>query len=47
MFGTDYPMWNQKQEIEYLKQLDLTDEEFDNILRKTCERTFGLSERRK
>ena len=42
MFGTDYPLWNQAPEIEYLKRLDLTDEEFDNILRGTCRRMFRI-----
>lgn len=42
MFGTDYPMWNQQPEIDYLKKLDLTDKEFEDILRGTCARMFGI-----
>ena len=43
MFGTDYPMWTQQPEIDYLKKLDLTDKEFEDILRGTCARMFGIN----
>ncbi|MBR2123018.1 MAG: amidohydrolase family protein [Lachnospiraceae bacterium] len=43
MFGTDYPLWDQGPEIAFLKNLDLTDAEYENILRKTCEKTFGIN----
>ncbi len=36
MFGTDYPLWHQTPEIEYLKKLPLTEEEQDDIFWRTC-----------
>ena len=42
MFGTDYPLWTQQPEIDYLKRLDLTEKEFEDILRGTCARMFGI-----
>ena len=44
MFGTDYPLWNQGPELDYLKQLDLTDDEYEDILRKTSIKTFRIPE---
>ena len=41
MFGTDYPMWMQKPELDYLKGLDLLQEEYENICWKTCSRMYG------
>ena len=36
MFGTDYPMWPQKPEIDFLLSLPLTEEEKEKILWKNC-----------
>ena len=42
MFGTDYPMWHQKPDLDYLKSLELEDEEYENIYHRTCEKLLGL-----
>lgn len=42
MFGTDYPLWHQKPEIDYLNSLDLTDAEKESIFWKTCAGLYGL-----
>lgn len=44
MFGTDYPMWPQRYEIDYLYRLDLTDDEYDNIFWRSFEREFVRSD---
>ena len=36
MFGTDYPMWMQQGDIDFLNSLDLTEEEYEKIYWKTC-----------
>ncbi len=41
MFGTDYPMWDQKKEIEYLTRLDLTEKEMEDISWRTMDRLFS------
>ena len=40
MFGTDYPIWNQKTEIDYLLSLGLEEEEYQDIFWNTCSRMF-------
>ena len=42
LYGTDYPMWNPKEEIERFMQLDLTDEEREDILWNNAARMFQL-----
>ena len=42
MFGTDYPLWTPENELRYIKKLDLTEKEYDNILWLTCSRLFHL-----
>ena len=42
MFGTDYPMWPQEKDIEFLNNLGLTEEELENIYWKTCTKLLGL-----
>lgn len=44
MFGTDYPMWPQRPEIDRLLALDLPEGDRENIFRRTCEKLFGLTE---
>lgn len=42
VFGTDYPMWNMKTEVDRLKSLPLTDEEKEKIFCKNAERIYNL-----
>lgn len=42
LFGTDYPMWNQTPDIEYLLKLDLTDEDYEAIFWRNCAGLFGI-----
>ena len=42
MFGTDYPLWRQKPEIDLLLRLDLTDGAYRKIFRKNCMRIYGI-----
>ena len=44
MFGTDYPMWPQKNEMESMKLLDLSSEERENIFWRSCSRLFAIDE---
>ena len=45
MFGTDYPLWTQTRDLEYMKELDLTDEEYERIYWKTCAELYGGMEK--
>ncbi len=40
LFGTDYPMWRQREEIDALLKLDLTDGEYRKIFWTNAERLF-------
>lgn len=40
-FGTDYPMWNPKEEVARFMALSLTDEERELILHRNFERFIG------
>lgn len=42
LFGTDYPMWSPKEELERLYALNLDDEELDLILYGNAQRLFGI-----
>ncbi len=42
MFGTDYPLWQQKPEIDYLLGLGLTEEEYDRIFWKNAAELYGI-----
>ena len=42
MFGTDYPMWPQQPELDFLNRLPLTEEEREQILWKTCAALYRL-----
>ena len=42
MFGTDYPMWPLRPDLDMLERLDLTDEEYEDILWRTCARLFDI-----
>ena len=41
-YGTDYPLWDPVKEVQRFKQLDLTDDQFDQIAHKTAERILKL-----
>lgn len=41
MFGTDFPMWRPKEELERFLSLGLSDEENEQILHGTFESLFG------
>ena len=40
MFGSDYPMWSRRPELEYLRRLDLNKEEYEDICWRTCTQLF-------
>ena len=42
MFGSDFPMWNVKPEIDNMLSLNLTDSEYEDIFHLTAERVFGI-----
>lgn len=42
LFGTDYPMWSPKGEIEYFLGLDLDESEISSILNMNAKKLFGL-----
>ncbi len=42
LFGTDYPMWNPAEEMQFLLSLGLSEEEYENILWKNAEKLFHL-----
>ncbi|MBR2528681.1 MAG: amidohydrolase [Blautia sp.] len=43
MFGTDYPFWPQKQDIDHLLKLDLSDEDYEEIFWKNVTDLFHIS----
>lgn len=42
IFGTDFPMWKQKEELKFLFDLGLTDKESENILYKNLTRLLNI-----
>lgn len=44
MFGTDYPLWPQKPEIDRLLQMDLTDDGYRKIFNENCKRIYHTEE---
>ena len=42
LFGTDFPMWNLKDELENMEKMKLTDEEYELILHKNAERILKI-----
>lgn len=42
LWGTDYPMWDSKSEMEYFNNIDLTDDERELIMYKNASRLLGL-----
>lgn len=43
LFGTDFPMWSPKEELERLYALGLDEDELENILYKNADKVFGLN----
>ena len=41
LFGTDFPMWDAKDELAYLEEMDLSREERDLILSQNAKRLTG------
>ena len=44
MWGSDYPMWEARAEMERFDKIDLTEEEKDLILYRNAARFLGLEE---
>lgn len=44
VFGSDYPMWNTGEELEFLLSLGLSDDELELILHKNAEMILNLRE---
>lgn len=42
LFGTDYPMWDPKEELERLDSLGLSAEDKENILWKNAVKAYGI-----
>ena len=42
LFGSDFPMWDPKDEIEYLLSLGLSDDELEHIFYKNAQRMFDI-----
>ena len=43
LFGTDYPLWPQRPDIDYLLWLELADDDYEQIFWKNTAELFGLS----
>lgn len=44
LFGSDFPMWNMKEELQILLSLSLDESMLEKILHKNAERLLGLNE---
>ena len=42
LWGTDYPMWEAENEMEYFNRIDLTEKERSQILWENASRILGL-----
>lgn len=42
LFGTDYPMWSPKAELDYFMSLNLTDKAREKILSLNAKKLFGI-----
>ena len=42
LFGTDYPMWNAKNEIDYLLDLNLSDSDYEKIFALNAMSVYGI-----
>lgn len=43
MFGTDYPMWDPKEEVDYLLKLNLSEDEYKKIFYENAQKLFNIS----
>ena len=43
MFGTDYPLWPQQRDIDYLLKLNLTDDDYRRIFWDNAAALFGMT----
>ena len=43
MFGTDYPVWEPGEDIEFLDALPLSENEREQIWFRTCEEFYGIT----
>lgn len=43
MFASDFPMWNATDDLQYLFNLNLSEDEIENILHHTCEKIFNFN----
>ena len=43
LFGSDFPMWDPKDEIEYLLTLGLSDEELEKVFYKNAQKMFEIT----
>ena len=43
MFGTDYPLWPQQPELDRIRRMELTDREYDLLLRQNAANLFQIS----
>lgn len=43
LFGTDYPMWDARAEVDRLLSLGLSHEDYEKIFHKNAEKLFGIS----
>lgn len=43
LFGTDFPMWSLKDEVENLEKMKLTDDEYELIFYKNAFRILGIN----
>lgn len=43
LFGTDFPMWRQEDELNFLFSLGLSDRQLENILAKNIERVLKIT----
>ena len=42
MFGTDFPMWDQKTELDLMLSMNLSDDDREKVLWRTAERFCGV-----
>lgn len=43
LFGTDYPLWHQQPDIDYLMGLELTDQEYEQIFWRNVSELFQIA----
>lgn len=43
MFGTDYPMWPQSVDLDYMQKMELTEDEYQCIYWKNCATLYAMT----